>query len=211
MKEQNTYDQQTAKFISVVCQSMPELSGDVMQGWIENPKGLKKLLKGLCPSEIVLSFPAWKTIKLGIHKSADEYRKAIKANGFKIGDWANDILGKSAFTVSSDEIEVELVRMTVAELGFKSGATRKNIYERALELGLKLCPNEVGPALRLQYKDQPMNEWLLIAMEPITDSDGGLSVFEAERRSGGLWLYGTSALPDFFWNADSQWVFLRGK
>lgn len=33
-----TYDRQTATFLAVVGQNMPELSGDVMQGWIENPK-----------------------------------------------------------------------------------------------------------------------------------------------------------------------------
>ncbi|MBI4692031.1 MAG: hypothetical protein HY773_01110 [Candidatus Terrybacteria bacterium] len=156
MKKQNTYDQQTAKFIATVCQNMPELPGDVMQGWIQNPKGLKKFLKGLCPPETSSSFPVWKTVTLGIHKSVDEYRKALEANGFKIGNWGDDILGKSAFTVSSEETEVELVKMTVAELGFKDSATRKDIYERAIEFGLKLCPNEVGPALRLQYTDQPI-------------------------------------------------------
>ncbi len=211
MKEQNTYDQQTAKFISVVCQSIPELSGDVMQGWIENPKGLKKFLKGLCLPERMSNFPTWKTIKLGIHKSADEYCKAIKANGFKIGNWANDILGKPAFTVSFDEVEVELVKVTVGELGFKNGATRKEIYERAIELGLKLCPNEVGPALRLQYADQPLDEWLLVAMEPIADSDGDLSVFEVVRGSDGSWLRGCRGGPGNFWSAGGQWVFLSGK
>ncbi len=173
---------------------------------------LQALLEHRNPFDSSLSkFPTWKTIKLGIHKTADEYRKAIKADGMKIGSWANDILGKPAFTVSSDEIEVELVRMTVAELGFKNGATRKDIYNKALELGLKLCPNEVGPALRLQYAGQPMNEWFLIAMEPIADSGGSLYVFGVGRSSDGSWLYGDHGHPDYFWNADDQWVFLSGK
>ena len=130
MKKQNTYDSQTAKFIATVCQSIPELSEDTMQGWIENPKGLKKFLGGLCPPETIFTFPTWKTIKLGIYKSANEYHKALKANGFKIGDWANNILGKSAFFTSPNETEVELVKITVAELGFKNGATRKEIYKK---------------------------------------------------------------------------------
>lgn len=212
MKEQNTYDFQTAKFIATVCQSMPDLSGDTMQGWIENPKGLQKVLKkALYPPVEITKFPIWKTIKLGIQKSADEYRKAIKADGMKIGDYGNDILGKPAFNVSSDEIEVELVRITVAELGFKNGATRKEIYNKALELGRKLCPNEVGPALRLQYADQPLGEWLLVAMEPITDSRGSPDVFDVARSSSGSWLDGYSGCPGDFWGADRQWVFLRGK
>ena len=108
-----------------------------------------------------LIFPVWKTIKLGTGlKTADDFRQALKASGFEIGNWANDILGKPAFTAAAKETEVELVRVSVAERGFKNGATRKDIYQRAQELGLELCPNEVGPQLRLQYKDQPYNEWL---------------------------------------------------
>ncbi|TSC94043.1 MAG: hypothetical protein CEN87_712, partial [Parcubacteria group bacterium Licking1014_1] len=46
-------------------------------------------------------FPVWKTIKLGTgSKNADDFRKAIKDCGMKIGDWANDILGKPEFTVA---------------------------------------------------------------------------------------------------------------
>lgn len=43
-KTENTYDRQTAKFIATLCQSIPDMSGDVMQGWIENPKALQKTL-----------------------------------------------------------------------------------------------------------------------------------------------------------------------
>lgn len=46
-----TYDRQTATFLAVVGQNMPELSGDVMQEWIENPKALQKALRVLCPPE----------------------------------------------------------------------------------------------------------------------------------------------------------------
>jgi hypothetical protein len=50
--EQKTYDRQTAKFISVVSENLPEMSSVVMQGWIQNPKSLQKVLREvLCPAE----------------------------------------------------------------------------------------------------------------------------------------------------------------
>jgi len=43
-KNANTYDDHTAKFIASVATCLSGLSSDVMQGWIENPKALKKAL-----------------------------------------------------------------------------------------------------------------------------------------------------------------------
>ncbi len=45
-----TFDKQTAKFLAVVGESMPELSGDVMQKWIQNPRAVQKALcNAFCP------------------------------------------------------------------------------------------------------------------------------------------------------------------
>ncbi len=127
----------------------------------------------------VSQFTVWKTIKLGMKglKTSGGFRLAFNDNGYVIGDWGNDILGSSAFTVSETEIEVDLVNISVGELGFKHGAEQRDIFAKALSLGLELCPNEVGPQLRLQYADEPKNARLIIGMEPITNSDGHLRMF----------------------------------
>ena len=207
-----TYDRQTAKFLAVVGENMPELSGDVMQEWIQNPKAVQKILSNaFCPPEAAIpKFKTWKTIKLGTGlKTADDFRKTLKDNGFNISDSASDILRKPAFTAAVEETEIDLVKVTVGELGFKKGARRDQIYERAKELGLELCPLEVGPQLRLQYQDQPNGEWILVAMEPIFDSDGSPWLFFVERGDSGRWLSGSWGDPGGFWRADDQWAFCR--
>ncbi len=176
--------------------------------------GVQRFLSGeLIVSAATKIWKTWKKIKLGTGlKDADDFRKALKKADCNIGDWSNDILGKPAFAVSPEETEVELVVVSVAELGFKEGATRADIYKRAQELGLDLCPNEVGPQLRLQYKDQHKGEWLLIGMEPITGSDGRLRVFIVGRYDHGKrWLGGRNGGPVYFWDAGYRWVFLRRK
>lgn len=80
-----------------------------------------------------------------------------------------------AFTCAKKQEEVDLVVVSVGELGFKDVALYKDICARAAEFGLDLCPAEVGPALRLAYDDQPLGEWLYIAMEATTDSGGACS------------------------------------
>ena len=175
-------------------------------------EGVKRFLS--CETVIQVAehkFKTWKTIKLGTGlKTADDFREVLKDNGFKVSGWANDILGKSAFTVATEGIEVDLFKVMVAELGFKKGVRRRNqIYKRARDLGLELCPPEVGPQLRLQYQDQPNGEWILVAMESIVDSDGYPRLFRVGRYDSGRWLSSHWSSPGHFWSADYRWVFCR--
>ena len=153
-----------------------------------------------------------KTITLGTHKDADALRKALKRQGYVIGPWADDILGKPSFTVCPYEIEVDLVAASVAELGFGNGTSYKDIRARALELELDLCPAEVGPQLRLQYNDQPLGDWLRIAMQPIADSDGHLGIFAVGHDYVQPCLRGgDDGRPETFWSAGERFVFVRRK
>lgn len=151
-------------------------------------------------------FSVWKTVKLGTCKTPDEYRKALKYGSCRINDWGNDILGK---TPCAAEEEVDLINLTVGELGFGKRASYKDICARAVELGLELCPAEVGPALRLSYKDQPRGEWIVIAMEAITDRVGDLRLFFVVRGEGEPWLLVSCGHPDRHWSADRRFVFVR--
>jgi hypothetical protein len=176
--------------------------------------GVQRFLSGeLIVSVATKVWKTWKKIKLGTGlKDADDFRKALKEADCNISDCGNDILGKPAFMVAPKETEIELVVVSVAELGFKDGATRADIYKRAQELGLDLCPNEVGPQLRLQYKDQSKGEWLLIGMEPIATSVGDLYVFSVKRNDDGRqWLSANGGNPGNVWRAVGRWVFLRRK
>ncbi len=201
---------QVQRFDAALLMSAPELDGEMRQWWIDNPSELQVSLRCLSkkPSS---KFDVWKTIKLGTSglKTTDDFRKAIKDGGIKIGDYANDILGKPAFTVAIEETELDLVVVSVAELGFKNEATCKQIYARAKERGLDLCPDEVSPQLRLQYKNQPKGEWLIVAMEPIRASAGDPHVFVVGHDDGGLWLGSGYGHSGSVWSADSRWVFVR--
>jgi len=160
----------------------------------------------------VSNFKTWKTIRLGLYKTADAYRKAMTDAGMNVFSWTQRILWHVA--TATEETDADLVVLSVAELGFKEGATYSGICARALELGLELCPAEVGPALRLAYKDQPLGEWLIIAMEAITDSaDGRLLVFRVRHGNRGRlwWLGANPGHPHYFWTFEDRFVFVRRK
>ncbi len=163
------------------------------------------------PAPTAQAFPVWKTIKLGTCKNPDEYRKALNEKaGYRIGDGANGMLNK--IVVSSEEKEVDLVNISVAELGFNNdGAQYKHICARALEFGLRRCPSEVGAALRLAYRDQPIGRWLLTAMEAIADSDGNYKIFMLTHMNG-LLLNGRDSRgghPRDLWPDGNRFVFVR--
>ena len=119
-----------------------------------------------------------KTIKLGTGiKTKDDFEKAIKSRGGKISGWAKEIMSKRKFKISEKESNEKLVILSVKDLGF----TVKEIFERAKELGLKLCPPEAGPQLILQYPEQPFGEHCVIGMNPIYDSNGNPRIFSLDR------------------------------
>lgn len=184
-----------------------KLGGEEGTKWLA---AFKRFLRKENPWPTAPEFKIWKTIKLGTGiKTAGDFQKALESNGCRVSDWAEDILGNPAFTSAAEEIEVDLVKVTVGELGFKDGARRDQIYDRVRELGLEICPPEVGPQLRLQYKDQPKGEWILVGMEPIADSGDGLLVFRVGRHDSELWLGVYRDDPGGVWLSGSQWVFVR--
>lgn len=103
---------------------------------------------------------------------------------------------------------VKLLRLQVRHLfGDENTHTTQEIYQRAQELGLELCPPEVGPSLLLQYAKQPLNQWSLIAMKQIPDRRDDPNVFRLERGTNGLWLEDHSADPASEWHPESEWCF----
>lgn len=111
---------------------------------------------------------AFKTVRLGLHKTPEDYLAAIKAkHQHKITSPAVKIL--NGIPCSEKVTDFELVVVTVRELGIQNySVSIEDVYARAIDLGYLLCPAEIGPALRLQY---PLQESdgppLHIAMEPI--------------------------------------------
>lgn len=157
-----------------------------------SPEMLKRIVdlkSGMAEKVVRLFLPEFvifKTITLGVYGSARAYREALDKAGFEVFKWASDILKK--IQVSQSQVQLDLVVLSVAELGFKKAVQLDQIYARAKELGLELCSPEVGPALRLAHPDQSNGEWFNIAMEPISDSGGDLGIFKVVCHDGGLWL-----------------------
>ncbi|MBA3788833.1 hypothetical protein H0X32_00340 [Patescibacteria group bacterium] len=159
---------------------------------------------------VYTSFPEKKirrdSVEIG-GKSKEQLIAEMESAGINISDYAKSMMGNPDFTVSENREEAKLVRLTVADLGFKTNATTDQIYERAEALGLELCPPDTGPNYRLKYKDQPLREYVHIGMKQIAARDGDPSVFRLRRYDGGLWLDRSWAEPGSGWDSGREFVF----
>jgi hypothetical protein len=210
MEKTKTYDQQTAKFIAVVVQNLPDLSNQAMQAWIENPSGLKRVLTSvLCPVKKKKIFEKFITIKLGAEpKNRNDFYHVFSHRGIKVEQWARKILDSKDFTVADKEREVDLVNVTTFELGLNNLATREEIYNRAKKLGLELCPAEVGPRMALQHKGRYEGEWIIVGMEPVLLSDGVKELFSVKYDNLKMILCAHGGKPEELWNPEQQWLFV---
>src|SRR5262245_12281520 len=166
---------------------------------------------GAQPSGLAVNNPAhfqvWRTITLGTYKGVDAYRNALDSAGIKIGDSADEILGRTAFPYAKVQTVVELARLPASDLGVESESSLSDVYKRARQIGLELCPAEAGPLLRLQYRNQPLGEALNIAMEPIATYSGDPTILALVNFGTGLALIGGDGRSEFLVPRTSHFVF----
>src|SRR5215510_6343449 len=153
-------------------------------------------------------FQIWRTITLGTYKGVDAYRDALDSARIKIGNSADEILGRPAFPYEKMKTHVELTVLSAAELGVESDeSSLSDVYERARQAGLELCPAEVGPQLRLDYRNQPLGEALDIAMQPVATYSGDSTILTLVNWGTGLMLIGRDGRSESRVNRISRFVF----
>ena len=153
-------------------------------------------------------FQIWRTITLGTYNGVDAYRDALDLARIRIGDSADEILGRPVFPYTRTKTVVELAVLSAAELGVESDeSSLSDVYERARRAGLELCPAEVGPQLRLDYRNQPLGEALDIAMEPVATYSGDPTILTLANWGTGLVLIGRDGRSESKVNRISRFVF----
>ena len=167
----------------------------------------------IAPSAVVRAggdLRVWKTITLGEFANSFALRNALDAASCGIGDLAEEILARPAFTLAKDKTDIDLVVVSAVELGLADQSTSLNdIYSRAEKLGLRLAPAEVGPELRLLYLDQPIGEFLYVGMKPIATWSGDPVIFIVANGGAGLILIGQNGSADAKISAHSPILFVR--
>ncbi len=136
--------------------------------------------------------------------------KNLQGGGFRATEEVLKILTKPEFvSITPLPAKVNLVRLSVVDLGFTQLTPLREIYERAMKFGLSLCHPKVGPLLRLEYPDQPKGRRLRVAMNAILDSTGIPRIFCIEHQeNGGKWIKTSPGDLDECWSPNSCFVFI---
>lgn len=164
------------------------------------------------PADLQPNFPVWKTSILGLYKSPEDYGDQLLMTllepRFKIGPSSIELLKK--ISIRREQALVDLVRPSVADLGFTEATKYGDICARAIDYGLELCPPEVGPLLRLFRMDQPDGEWQVVAMPSIRlREDGEPLIFMMGNSNGVLWLNTNSGDPNIYWGVKTLFTFVK--
>ncbi|WP_176463548.1 helicase [Oceanobacillus manasiensis] len=162
-----------------------------------------------------------RTIEMGgLTKSQLNYK--LQQHSISMNEFAEILIADEKFTASNTRCTVKTVELTVMDLGFPKGATLPEIFGRVSELGLGLCPVELGPYLRLYYLNQPEGYKgkhiqpgqaptgsITIASEVIREDDEYPKGFYLRNINGVLWLRGYVADDLHVWNPEDHFVFLK--
>ncbi|OGE44067.1 hypothetical protein A3B45_05235 [Candidatus Daviesbacteria bacterium RIFCSPLOWO2_01_FULL_39_12] len=178
-------------------------------------KGIFNRLQQAGIEHVYTSFPEGKIrmqkLEIG-GKSKQQLVAEMKQQGINIYEYAQQMIDSPDFTTLPQKDDIDLVRLTVQDLGLKGTPTTDEVYAKAGELGLDLCPAEVGPHLRLKDTNQPLGEWYFIGMKQIADRVGYPGVFYLARDGDGLWLSDGWARPDdVAWSPGHEFVFALRK
>src|SRR5690606_35942613 len=133
---------------------------------------------------IYTSFPEGKIRRQSIEiggKTKEQLCSELEQAGVNVTSYAEDMIKSPDFTTLPIAQALDTVKLKVGDLKLSGYPTTDQVYRKAQELGLELCPAEVGPHMRLQTKDQPLGDYYWIGMKQIADSSGDPEVFSLGR------------------------------
>ncbi|MFD0824666.1 helicase [Neobacillus sp. M.A.Huq-85] len=148
----------------------------------------------------------------------------LQQDSILMNKYGERLFADDKFTTSDTKYSLTTVEIIVMDLGFPDGATTAQLFKKAFELGLELCPLELGPHLRLEYLDQPEGYLgnvsqqhqapsgaITIASEILTKDDDFPKGFYLRRINGVLWLRGYIADHLHVWKSEDHFIFVKQK
>jgi len=160
-----------------------------------------------------------RTVQIGGQTKA-RLLERLASSGVEINGLGRVLFASDKFITSDLRTLLTTAELSVRHLGFPQGAATSDVYASAARLGLRLCPLELGPHLRLQFLDQPEGflgqpVWqdrapagsVTVASETLCDDDEFPKGFYLRRINGTPWLRGYRCGREHIWDPEDRFVF----
>lgn len=167
-----------------------------------NQRGSNSRTTRFGPSMVApANVPTWRPVTLGNHRKTALLLSALANSSFRVSTEATDAL--KVVAVATLRTTLILAKVSGYNLGFQRPVSGCEIFESAARIGLSLAPPETALQVRLQYREQPEGEYLMIGTTP-TRERGAFSIFN---RHDELWLAFDAEVQDICWLPEYEWIF----
>ena len=140
--------------------------------------------------------------------SVNEARQMLAKTEILFSPGADRMIDRMSFQLTRYGKQILFIVASVRELGFPKGGILSQVAKSAQEnFGLYPVPASFVPVLRTAYRNQPLCEYLSLAMDPII-VHGRRWVFTIGHGGKGLWILADTGDPDKVWCGSWKWVFL---
>ena len=157
-------------------------------------------------TNIVKIRQSWQVQIGGLSKA--ELQQWIRQQNIGMNEYAAILFNDEKFTTSDDVQTLQAVHICLYDLGLTEGALYSDIVLTAEQAGLKLCPLELAPYLRMHYSGQPQDPYLTVASAKTRNDESYPNGFYLRHYDDRLWLRGYRSTSDWLWSSDSHFVFL---
>ncbi|MEI6396980.1 MAG: hypothetical protein WCO48_02835 [Candidatus Taylorbacteria bacterium] len=183
--------------------------------------GAERFIRG----EVVISEPAkrWReqdgaiyfTLPVTEGLTGPQWIERLEKKNLRVGDWAKDVLGKTAFKPTTGVVrEIAVLKGMLFEdnnrttKGIRAaGDKRKLKHGKASEMNA-----EIACQIREMFTDKEIEDmgliWIVVMHDLIKDSDGDLNLLDADRDDDGRWLDAYYDGPDDRFRRESGFAFV---
>lgn len=155
-----------------------------------------------------MSIQIFKHISIG-GISKDKLIEKLIDKGIQFNQYAHVLFDDSNFIVSTEIENVDLVKISLFDLGLSEQSSYDKIVDEAQKIELKQCPLCLGAFLRPEYLDQEEGPYLTIASEKMVKDVKYPNGFYIRHIDNIFWLRGYYASDDYKWPLNSEFVFIK--
>ena len=105
----------------------------------------------------------WKKIEKINYENINALLESFKKKNIKTSPWIDNIFRKNNYSFKGIKLPIELIRISLKELGFTGPTELQEVYKASSNKGLNLVEPEIALVCREFYLEQPTGEWLRFA------------------------------------------------